>query len=154
MTHNHAVRILVSACLLGANCRYNGTGCAQPSIVALQEKFQFIPVCPEQLGGLATPREPAERRGQSVVTNSGKDCTEAFLKGAYETLAIAKQFACSLAILKSRSPSCGSSCIYDGTFTGTLKDGQGVTAQLLLQNGISVYSEENFQALLRSMEDA
>jgi uncharacterized protein YbbK (DUF523 family) len=135
------MNILVSACLLGVCCRYDGKAVPDDAVCALIKKHLLIPVCPEQLGGLATPREPAERIGGSVITKSGADVTAAYKKGANEVLKLAKRFDCKCAILKERSPSCGTGRIHDGTFTGALPDGNGVTADLLLQDGIFVISE-------------
>jgi uncharacterized protein YbbK (DUF523 family) len=102
----------------------------------------LIPICPEQLGGLPTPREPAEIRGERVVTRSGKDVTENFKRGAKEVLKIAKLYGIKEAIMKQRSPSCGCGEIYDGTFSGKTIKGDGVTTTLLKKNGIKVISEK------------
>lgn len=135
--------ILVSACLLGANCKYSGGNNLCPALDALKEKYQFIPVCPEQLGGLPTPRPPAECRGDAIVNNQGSDVTEQFRKGAEEALKLGQFFGCTAAILKTRSPSCGYGTIYDGTFSGTKVPGDGVTAKLLKEEGYRIYSEDN-----------
>lgn len=136
---------LISACLLGCNTRYAGDGKMLECAEYLKNKYNLIPVCPEQLGGLATPREPAEQRvvngAVHVINKAGVDVTEQFKKGASETLRLAKLFGCELAILKERSPSCGYGMIYDGTFTGTLTEGNGLTAGLLSSNGIRVIGE-------------
>ena len=134
-------RILVSACLIGMNCRYNGEGVLEESLQKLMQEADLIPVCPEIAGGLATPREPAERVGSRVLTKTGTDVTAQYRRGAEEALKMAKLYGCSCAILKERSPSCGSGRIYDGTHTGTLTDGDGLTAGLLKQNGIPVFGE-------------
>lgn len=147
--------ILVSACLLGVNCRYDGGNGRQESLIGLIEKYNFIPVCPEQLGGLETPREPAEQIVKvvtgdhdeiRVVDRSGKDVTDSFIKGAEETLKLARLYSCKRAILKERSPSCGHGCIYDGTFSGTKVPGDGVTARLLEENGILVLGESSIES--------
>lgn len=135
------MNVLVSACLLGVRCRYDGSGQENPEVRRLMEGNTLIPVCPEILGGLATPREPAERRDGRVVTRAGADVTDAFCRGAEETLRLARLFHCELAVLKERSPSCGCGRIYDGTFTGTVIPGSGVAAELLTQNGIRVIGE-------------
>jgi len=101
-----------------------------------------LPVCPEQLGGLPTPREPAEQKGNRVFTKDGKDVTGAYVKGAEEALRLAKLANCEEAILKARSPSCGCDKVYDGTFTKTLIEGDGVFAKMLKENGIKVVSDE------------
>ena len=134
--------ILVSACLLGVNCKYSGGNNLCPALEGLKGRYHFVPVCPEQLGGLPTPRPPAECRGDQVINKEGQDVTEQFRKGAEEALKIGRLFGCKKAVLKSRSPSCGRGMIYDGTFTGTLVPGDGVTARLLSQNGFSLFSEE------------
>lgn len=135
--------VLISACLLGVNCKYSGGNNQCNDIFALlnREDICLIPVCPEQLGGLATPRAPAERQGNVVINCNGEDVTENFICGAVETLKIAERYHCSLAILKERSPSCGSNQVYDGTFSGSLVDGMGVTAALLKENGIQIVNE-------------
>ena len=135
--------ILVSACLLGADCKYSGGNNLCPGLEALKAHYQLIPVCPEQLGGLPTPRPPAECQGEKVINKEGLDVTEQFRKGAEEALKLGQYFGCKQAILKSRSPSCGQGMIYDGTFTGALVPGDGITAKLLRQSGFSLYSEEN-----------
>ncbi|HJC05411.1 MAG TPA: DUF523 domain-containing protein [Candidatus Enterocloster excrementipullorum] len=135
------MNILVSACLLGTPCRYNGKGVLAPEVRALMEEHHLIPVCPEILGGLATPRTPAERKGDRVVTKDGADVTKAYERGAKEVLRLARLFGCQAAVLKERSPSCGAGTIYDGTFTGTLTEGNGVCAQMLLDAGIRVLGE-------------
>ena len=149
------MNILVSACLLGTNCKYNGGNNLEPRVLELMKDHNIIPVCPEELGGLLTPREPCEIQegsgkevleGRSPVLNKkGEDVTADFLAGAKETLALARKHRCALAILKARSPSCGCGSIYDGTFSGRLKEGSGVTAQLLLDNGIVVMTETDFK---------
>ena len=134
--------VLVSACLLGLRCRYNAEPVANERVLALAKTHTLIPVCPEQLGGLSTPRPPAERLGERVVSNNGTDVTSAFFRGAEETLLLARILGCKTAILKARSPSCGHGRIYDGSFTGKLIPGSGVTAELLAKNGIRVYTED------------
>ena len=134
-------RILVSACLLGVNCRYDGKNGRRDEVLKLLREYELIPVCPEILGGLATPRTPAERKGDRVVTKDGADVTKAYERGAKEVLRLARLFGCQAAVLKERSPSCGAGTIYDGTFTGTLTEGNGVCAQMLLDAGIRVLGE-------------
>lgn len=141
------MNIIVSACLLGCKTRYSGDGKQNEEILKLKEKHNLIPVCPEQLGGLATPRQPSEQREDRVITCDGSDVTEAFEQGAQEVLRLAKIFDCDTAILKERSPSCGSGRVYDGTFSGTQIDGDGVTARLLKQNGIRVIGESSLERL-------
>ena len=135
--------MLVSACLLGLPCRYDGKEKAHPAVRSLLERedLTLIPVCPEQLGGLPTPRPPSERRGERVITRTGADVTEQYRRGAQQTLRLAQLYGCDCAVLTERSPSCGSGRIYDGSFSGTLTDGDGVTAELLRQHGIAVWGE-------------
>ncbi|MGQ9552115.1 MAG: DUF523 domain-containing protein [Candidatus Bathycorpusculaceae bacterium] len=133
---------ICSACLMGVRCRYDGRSKPNRKVVELAKKEVLIPVCPEQLGGLSTPREPSERRGNRVLTKSGKDVTENFQKGAKEVLRLAKLLCIREAILAQGSPSCGCGKIYDGTFSGKIIKGDGVTAALLKRNGIRVLSED------------
>lgn len=142
------MRVLISACLLGVCCRYDGDSKAYPGIEQLARQHTLVPVCPEQLGGLPTPRPPAERRGDRVVTRSG-DVTEQYRRGAEEALKLCKLLGCEAAVLKERSPSCGRGAVYDGTFTGTLTPGDGVTAELLAAHGIPVYGESRIEDLLK-----
>ena len=143
-------KILVSACLLGICCRYDGRGNPNHNVLSLlnREDVTLIPVCPEQLGGLPTPRIPSERQGRNVVNRAGEDVTSQFVRGAEEALRIAKAYGCTTAILKERSPSCGCGQVYDGTFSGKLTDGDGVTTELLRLNGIQVYGESGISELL------
>lgn len=135
------MRILVSACLLGENCKYNGGNNYILEIEKIKDHFDIVAICPETFGGLQSPREPSEIVGDRVVSKLGEDVTEQFLSGAEQCLYIAKEGNCPFAILKERSPSCGCGKIYDGTFTGTVIDGNGITAQLLLDNDIQVFGE-------------
>lgn len=127
------MNILISSCLLGQYCRYDGKTKTYDVIRPLlgRDDLHFIPICPEQAGGLATPRPPAERCRERVVTEAGLDVTEAYERGAAAALYLARLFHCTKAILKAKSPSCGCGLIYDGTFTRTLTEGDGVTAALL-----------------------
>jgi uncharacterized protein YbbK (DUF523 family) len=134
---------IVSACLAGINCRYDGESRPNELIVKLVIKGKAIPVCPEQLGGLPTPRTPAENRGTKAFTKDGRNVTKEFIKGAKEGLKIAKLCRCKEAILQSKSPSCGCGKIYDGTFSGKLISGDGIFAKLLKQNGIKVITEND-----------
>ena len=140
--------ILVSACLCGMHCRYDGSARPDDEILAMLQRGEAIPVCPEQLGGLTTPRPPAEikqgdgeavLRGEArVYSAQGQDVTGAFITGAEETLRLARICKAERVILKSKSPSCGCGVVYDGTFSGTLRQGDGVTAAMLKQCGIPV----------------
>lgn len=133
---------IVSACLTGINCDYKGGSRRCPKVIALVKQGEAIPVCPEQLGGLTTPRVAAEQRGGKVITKDGDDVTKQFEKGAKEGLKIVKLVNCDSAILKARSPSCGAGKIYDGTFSKTLIDGDGTFAKLLKENNIEVLTED------------
>lgn len=144
--------ILVSACLIGINCKYNGYNNKNEKVIQYLKNKPFIIACPEQLGGMSTPRDPSEIieldtedviKGQtSVISNKSLDVTNKFKQGAKETLKIANIYNCKEAILKDGSPSCGSSYIYDGTFSSKKIDGVGVTTALLINNGIKVISEK------------
>jgi uncharacterized protein YbbK (DUF523 family) len=133
---------LCSACLLGVKCRYDGQNNLNKKIVELSKKEALLPVCPEQLGGLPTPREVSEIQNSRVTTKSGQNMTNQFRDGAKEVLKLAKRLGITEAILKQRSPSCGSGTVYDGTFSRTRVYGDGITTQLLKKNGIKVLSEE------------
>lgn len=141
------MNILVSACLLGVNCRYDGTGKLCDSLIKLKEIHNLIPVCPEIYGGLGIPRNPNEIVGEKVMCKDGKDVTKEFYNGAIETLKLAKLYDCKLAILKERSPSCGYEKIYDGTFTSNVIDGNGIAADMLASNGIEVIGESKIKKL-------
>ena len=135
------MKILVSACLLGENCKYSGGNNKNEEIIALGKKHRLIAVCPEKLAGLPIPRPPAEIRDGRVYNKSGLDITDLFADGAEKALYVAEEAGCQLAILKERSPSCGFGKIYDGTFTGNLTDGNGFAADLLYNNGITILGE-------------
>lgn len=143
------MKLLVSACLLGLPCRYDGASKGHPLLPDLLERHTVVPVCPEQLGGLPTPRPPAERRGERVVTQCGTDVTVQYRRGAQEALTLCRMFHCDAALLKERSPSCGLGEIYDGSFSRHLVPGNGVTAALLRENGISVFGESQIEELLK-----
>lgn len=142
------MRLLISACLLGCCCRYDGASKAHPLAAALAARHTLVPVCPEQLGGLATPRPPAERQGDRVVTEDGADVTAQYRRGAEEALKLCRLLDCQAAVLKERSPSCGHGRIYNGTFSGTLTEGDGVAAAELIAHGILVYGESQLEELL------
>jgi uncharacterized protein YbbK (DUF523 family) len=148
-------KVLVSACLLGRKVRYDGTGATDVDHVLARwrDEGRIVMVCPEVSGGLSTPRPPAEAVGERVVTVDGVDVTAAFERGAEVALQLAREHDVALAVLKARSPSCGSTNEYDGTFSGELRPGQGVTARVLRAHGIAVFSEETLaqaQDYLRS----
>ena len=136
------MKILVSACLLGVCCRYDGKSKPCQAVLDLAKKHELIPVCPEQLGGLSTPRPPAEIQGEYVRKQDGGDVTAQYQKGALEAARLYELLDCDAAILKARSPSCGLGLIYDGSFSGNLTAGNGVTAGLFLKKNIPVFTEE------------
>lgn len=135
--------ILISACLLGLPCRYDGQSKPHPKAVALAEKARLIPYCPECMGGLPTPRPPAEIREDRVINAEGADVTAQYRKGAEGALELCRIFGCKKAILKAKSPSCGHGQIYDGSFSKNLIPGNGITAALLEENGILIRTEED-----------
>ena len=145
---------LISACLCGVNCKYNGKNNLNKHCLDLFKSGKAILVCPEQLGGLTTPRKPSEIQGESceiinnkvgkIINNLGDDVTYQFIKGAEETLNIAKEAGVKIAILKEGSPSCGKNNVYDGTFSGRKIEGEGITSFMLRNNGIRVISDEEF----------
>ena len=139
--------ILVSACLLGIGCRYDGKHKANPEVLALRERYNLIPVCPEIYGGLPTPRVPSERVGDKVMMRDGCDVTENYRRGANEAFELCRIYNIRTAILKERSPSCGKGEIYDGSFSGALTERDGVTAELLISEGIRVLGESEIDLL-------
>ncbi len=136
---------LCSACLLGVKCRYDERSKLSQKVIDLAEKEILIPVCPEQMGGLSTPREPAEQKGNKVITKSGKDVTESFTRGAEEVLRLVEILNIKEAVLKQKSPSCGCGKVYDGSFSHKIIKGDGVTTKLLKENGVKVVSEDDLQ---------
>lgn len=136
--------ILISSCLLGKNCKYNGGNNYNVDVLKLSEKYNLIEICPEVMGGLSIPRIPCEIIENKVINKEGIDCTEQYNIGAKLSLEIAKKNNCKYAILKENSPSCGFGTIYDGTFTSTKRNGNGIAADLLYKNGIVVLNENNF----------
>lgn len=146
--------ILISACLLGCACRYDGKSKPHPLAQELARHGLVVPVCPEQLGGLPTPRAPSEQRSGGVVSADGADVTAQYRRGAEEALRLAALYGCTTAVLKERSPSCGSGQIYDGSFSGTLTDGWGTAAALLREHGVRVVGESRLEALLRELDIA
>ena len=130
--------VMVSACLLGLNCKYNGGNNYNEDLEKILEDKNVIPICPEIYGGLPTPRIPSEIKDNKVINKEGTEVTSFFKKGAEETLKLAKKFNVTKAYLKQKSPSCGKGLIYDGSFTGNKIDGNGITTELLIENGIEV----------------
>lgn len=152
-------KILVSACLIGECVRYKGDSCPQNLLLSPKVRKKILPFCPECAGGLSTPRPPAEIRGEGggaavwrhkaqVINNQGKDVTQAYQRGAKLCLKVMQKYQLNIAILKQRSPSCGTEEIYDGSFSVTKISGQGVTAALLTRHGITLYSEEELSPAL------
>jgi len=144
--------VLVSACLLGLKCRYNGQVQACEGVDEVLKRIHAIPICPEQLGGLPTPRTPSERLGDRVLNRNGEDVTEAFALGAAQALQIARLCGARWAILKARSPSCGFGEIYDGSFTGRTVPGHGMAAEALAKAGIAVFNETQLDVLIDQLE--
>lgn len=134
---------VVSACLAGVSCRFDGGHTPREQVIELVRQGLALPVCPEQLGGLPTPRPPCELRGGHVVTIDGEDVTDAFERGVVEGVRLAVMAGCTEAILKARSPSCGCGHVYDGTFSGRLVPGDGVFAKALRAAGISVRPDDS-----------
>ena len=156
------MNILVSACLLGLNTRYDGCNNINSEVCSIMNDFNIIPICPEQLGGMSTPRLPSEIHGGNardvlegrarVINSEGDEVTDKFIRGADETLNIAKIYNSKMAILKSKSPSCGYGNVYDGSFSKVLKEGNGISTELLIQNGIIVFSEKDILKFLAELE--
>ena len=137
--------ILVSGCLLGLNCKYNGGNNDNAAVHKFLEGKEYVVFCPERAGGLPAPRLPSEIRGDRVYSKAGEDVTEEFHGGAEKALAFCRAHGVTQAILKARSPSCGVHAVYDGTFTGEVIPGMGVTAKLLVENGIELMDEEDLE---------
>ena len=147
--------VLISACLLGFECKYCGGSkkLTEQQLAALGERFRLIPVCPETAGGLPTPRDPSERLGDKVVSNQGRDVTAQYQKGAETALWLARRYDCKAALLKENSPSCGSGQIYDGSFTGKLIPGDGVAAEELKKEGLIVFGESDTDLLITVFQE-
>ena len=140
--------ILVSACLIGCPCRYDGEACECAVLNEIAKSNTLVPICPEQLGGLPTPRLPSERWGDKILMKDGTDVTLQYRRGAETALKIALTCGADFAVLKAKSPSCGKGSIYDGSFSGTLTAGNGVAAEKLMHNGISVFSENELPKII------
>ena len=144
-------KILISSCLLGCSTRYDGKSkraISEDNLARLMEKYELVPFCPEIYGGLPTPRVPSERVGDEYITKDGISVTENYLKGAREGRSLMRLLGIQRALLKAKSPACGKALIYDGSFSGTLTEGNGALAELLLCAGIAVYSEDEIEELL------
>ncbi len=142
------MKIMVSACLLGDNVKYDGNNNLNNRLSEFLKDYEVVKVCPEVLGGLSIPRSPSEIKNDKVINKEGIDVTKEFILGASKTLNIAKENNIKIAILKKNSPSCGSGMVYDGTFSHNLVSGDGITAKLLKDNGIMVFNEENYLDIL------
>lgn len=142
--------LLISACLIGSNCKYSGgtNKLDDAQLSALRKKYKLFPVCPEVSGGLSTPRDPSEQFNGRVYSCSGEDVTDEFEKGAQTALKLCRRFAIDTALMKQSSPSCGSKTVYDGTFSHTLIEGNGITVELLKKEGINVMSENNINEVM------
>jgi len=149
----YRINVLISSCLYGVKCRYDGKANYCDSIEELKENCHLIPACAECLGGLPTPRTPCEIIDGKVISKIGEDLTDVFLSGAKQVLKIAKENNCSIAFLKQRSPSCGDGLIYDGTFSGSLISGDGITSALLKEHGIKVFNETDVCDLLSFLKN-
>ena len=143
---------LVSACLIGRKCKYNGGDNDNELIRRYYDKGILIPVCPEMDGGLPCPRIPCEVQGDKVIDQEGNDRTANYIKGAQIALETALEHKCDMAVLKAKSPSCGCHMIYDGTFTHTLIEGKGITARMLEENGIHCIDENEFAEMVKGKE--
>lgn len=151
MKHERPV-VLISACLMGVNCRYDGGGKTLPELDELMRLAQLVPVCPEIMGGLSTPRTPAERVGDRVKMRDGTDVTGAFRRGAQEACHLARLYGARLALLKERSPSCGSGMVYDGSFSGKTVPGWGVAGEKLRECGLEVCGESCVGKLIERLK--
>ena len=140
-------KLLISGCLLGKNCKYNGSNNYVPEIEKLKDKYEFVIICPEVMGGLSIPRDPSEIRGNKIISNKGIDVTNEFMNGAKISLDLAIQIGCKKALLKDGRPSCGSTYIYDGTFSHNKINGYGITAKLLNNAGIEIFTENDIEKL-------
>ena len=143
------MKIGVSSCLLGINCKYNGQSNYNEGIKKLKERYVLIPICPEVLGGLPTPRIPSEIQGHKVINKQGIDVTSNYHNGAQKALQILKDNNISVVILKSKSPSCGKNKVYDGSFSNTLINGNGIAAKLFIDNNITVYDENDYMLYIK-----
>ena len=140
-------KVLVSACLLGEKCRYDGCSKPAPSVIEALTGYTCIPVCPEVMGGLPTPRKPSEIQGKRVIMVDSTDVTYEYRRGAVLALEAARENGCEIAVLKSRSPSCGKGYVYDGTYSRRLVEGNGICAALFMENGIEVIDETEIEKL-------
>ena len=147
------INVVISRCLLGENCRYDGGENKIEKLCEIKKLCNLIPVCPEVLGGLETPRSPSEIQNGRVIMKNGSDVTENFTSGAQKAFEIAKKNNCKAAILKAKSPSCGRDSIYDGSFSGKLTEGDGVFASLLKQEGFVIFTEKETDKILEFLQE-
>jgi uncharacterized protein YbbK (DUF523 family) len=143
------INLIISTCLCGNNTKYNGGNNLIDRLNEIEAKFNLIHICPEVFGGLSTPRNPSEILGDKVISNKGLDVSNNFINGANQAVELAKKYNVKYALLKEGSPSCGVHKIYDGTFTGTKIDGNGITTFMLKELGVIVFSENEIDELLR-----
>ena len=144
---NKKKRILVSACLLGKACRYDAKSKPCEHVIALSDKYELVAICPEADGGLPTPRTPSERVGDRVIMHDGTDVTDYYKNGALLACELCRKNRINTAVLKARSPSCGKGGIYDGTFSGRIVNGNGVTTEMLIAMGVKVFTDEEILEL-------
>lgn len=147
-------KVLISACLIGENCRYDGKSKTNKEILQLAKYYDLIPICPEMSGGLKTPRSPSEIQGDKVVSKNGRDVTDNYHDGAYWAYSICTLYHVKLAILKEKSPSCGVHYVHNGKFDGGLVEGMGITTKKLVSAGVKVINEDEAVALLHQLEEA
>ncbi len=147
------MKILISRCLIGAPCRYDGKRIIHTELLSLLEGHKLYFVCPEVEGGLPVPRSPAEIQGEHVITKFGNDVTQIYELGSDIALERARFKQVDIVIMKERSPSCGVHQIYDGTFTGTIKEGQGITTKKLRNDGFQVFSDEDLEEIKKFLEE-
>lgn len=145
--------VLISSCLYGEKCRYDGKDSLLEGLDKIKQLCKLFPVCPEVLGGLSTPRNPSEIVGERIVMNNGKDVTHEYKKGAKIALETAIEAGCCAALMKAKSPSCGNGKVYDGTFSKTLTEGDGITVRLLRKNGIRVFDETQIVDFLKYISE-
>lgn len=144
--------IAISSCLIGTNCTYKGNNHQIDILKQLVDSGLAIAICPEVLGGMSIPRDPCEIVGKQVISSQGEDKTEEYYKGAYRVLELLKKQDIKVALLKSKSPSCGKGAIYDGSFSHQLTNGNGITTKVLQENGIMVYNEDTVNEFLKEIE--
>ena len=146
-------KLLISACILGISSRYDGKSkrcISDDKLRELSARYELVPFCPEIYGGLPTPRIPAERVGDRVITRDGRDVTENYRRGADQAISLCRTLGIKKALLKAKSPACGKDKVYDGTFSGVLTEGDGVAAEALMASGIAVFDENGIDKILKT----